>query len=330
MYMYDIIDLKTCFVKWELRRHSKGSRHEQKRLICQEVSAMNTIEVYGEFRLRAIGGGRLKEARLFRSCEITSITNEEVSTLTKTLGIRSIYDMRNRWEVTAKPRAIIPGVRTTACEPSNEHRCKDSSKRLVTGIIGKYGSPEERMKRNYRRYASELLLFGRIIRTIADERTASLVHCAHGKDRTGALCAVVMRVAGAHKDEVMADYLATNIVNADLISCEFKQLSHEMTSTEQAILLSFLEARPAYLNVFFDEIDTLYGSFERYAVEGLRLNSHQIDSIREMAGSTRRSHGNFSQGYLDMTKTARCTSPSLSEASFSLWQKTTRKPGHAI
>ncbi len=42
-----------------------------------------------------------------------------------------------------------------------------------------------------------------------------------------------------------------------------------MTDHERAILLSFLEARPAYLlRAYFDEIDRLYGSFAAYMREG--------------------------------------------------------------
>ena len=37
------------------------------------------------------------------------------------------------------------------------------------------------------------------------------------------------------------------------------------------MLLSFLEARPSYLQSFFDEVETIYGSFDRYVGEGLRL-----------------------------------------------------------
>jgi protein-tyrosine phosphatase len=170
------------------------------------------------------------------------------------------------------------------------------------------------MRKNYRRYAKEFPLFGEIIRSIADERLASLVHCAHGKDRTGALCAVLMRIVGASEDDVMADYLATNIVNADLISHEFKDMSHGMTGAERAILLSFLEARPTYLNVFFDEIDTLFGSFENYIVEGLRLTLRQIDSIREIANPTHTPCANFNQEHLNMDQ---CALPNVSETSFS-------------
>ena len=66
----------------------------------------------------------------------------------------------------------------------------------------------------------------------------------------------------------MEDYLRVNADHADLIAEEAAHLDGGMTDHERAILLSFLEARPAYLRAYFDEIDRLYGRFAAYAREG--------------------------------------------------------------
>ena len=62
---------------------------------------------------------------------------------------------------------------------------------LVAGVIGEYGRPEERMICNYRRYAREFPLMGTVLRTMAAERLPALVHCEHGKDRTGMLLSLI-------------------------------------------------------------------------------------------------------------------------------------------
>ena len=46
--------------------------------------------------------------------------------------------------------------------------------------------------------------------------------------------------------------------------------------------MSFLEARPAYLRAYFDEIDRLYGSFAAYAREGLHLTPEATESLRAL------------------------------------------------
>ena len=53
------------------------------------------------------------------------------------------------------------------------------------------------------RYRTE---FGRAIGAIADAEGAVLFHCAGGKDRTGLIAALLLRLAGAEIDDVASDY----------------------------------------------------------------------------------------------------------------------------
>ena len=80
----------------------------------------------------------------------------------------------------------------------------------------------------------------------------------------------------------MEDYLRVNTDHADLITEEAAHLDGGMTDHERAILMSFLEARPAYLRAYFDEIDRLYGSFAAYLREGLHLTPETIESLRAL------------------------------------------------
>lgn len=244
------------------------------------LAPVSTVEVFGGFRLRSIDGGSLEGARLFRSASLSRITEDEASYLVGELGIRSIYDLRNRWEVASSPEPRIIGAKTVALEPSTDRGRSDASKRLVAGVIGEYGLPEERMVRNYRRYAREFPLMGTVLRTMAAEHLPALVHCEHGKDRTGVLCAVLLRIGGFPEDDIMKAYLATNEVNAQAVACEVSELGQGMSSDERAVLLSFLEARPAYLHAFFDEVDERHGGFATYVRDALRLTPVQVESLR--------------------------------------------------
>jgi len=232
---------------------------------------MTDLETFGGFHLRAVGGGPLVGARVFRSRELSDITPDEVYTLVYELGIRSIYDIRNQWEVAAHPQPYPIGTKTVALEPSSEARRKDAHRRLVAGVIGGYGKPEERMRRNYRRYVSEYPLIGAALRGIASEGVPALLHCVNGKDRSGVMCAMLLAAAGVDRATILADYLATNDIDADDIAAEAAELGRGMTPDEHAILMSFLEARESYLDAFFDEVEVRYGSLETYLTRGLHL-----------------------------------------------------------
>ena len=56
-------------------------------------SAHAAPEAYGASRIRAIGGGPLAGARLFRSCDLSSIDAQEADVIVRLLGVRSIYDI---------------------------------------------------------------------------------------------------------------------------------------------------------------------------------------------------------------------------------------------
>lgn len=95
---------------------------------------------YGDARIRAVGGS-FRDARIFRSRELANLTGEEAAFLSGALGIATIYDLRTAAEVAAHPEPYIVGMRTVALEPSTEHRRKDSDKRLIAGVIERYGVP---------------------------------------------------------------------------------------------------------------------------------------------------------------------------------------------
>ncbi len=245
--------------------------------------ALPLARTFGTARIRGVGGS-FAEARIFRSRELAAITPEEAAFLAQSLGVATVYDLRTASEVAAHPEPYIVGMKTIALTPAAETRRKDADKRLVAGVIGKYGAPEERMSANYRRYVSEYPLVGQALRSMAAEGKPALIHCANGKDRTGVLCATLLRVAGADEDAIMEDYLRVNEDHADLIAAEASRLDAGMTDYEHACLLSFLEARPAYLAAYFDEIDRRYGDFSTYVREGLRLTDEAVASLRALAG----------------------------------------------
>ena len=228
-------------------------------------------ETFGSIRIRPIRGGKLADARLFRSCELSTITVEEATELVEGLGVKTIYDLRNKWEAAANPEPYILGTKTITVRSTSEGHRKNAAERLRAGVIGEYGAPEERMIRNYRKYARDTLPLARVLKTLILDNSAALIHCVNGKDRTGVISAVILRICGLSYDEVMENYLVTNTINKVSIAQEAEELSNNMSSKERAILMSFLEVRPAYLEAFFDEINAQYDTFERYLVDGLHL-----------------------------------------------------------
>ncbi|MEV7403837.1 tyrosine-protein phosphatase [Streptomyces sp. NPDC091267] len=91
----------------------------------------------------------------------------------------------------------------------------------------------------------------------ANTSGATVFHCSAGKDRTGWGTAVLLTLLGVPRATVEADFLASN----------------RYTGDPKAVELSWLRAA-------FAEVDHLYGDFDTYVREGLKLDGATVAALR--------------------------------------------------
>lgn len=66
-----------------------------------------------------------------------------------------------------------------------------------------------------------------LVREVSDEPGATLVHCAAGKDRTGISIALLLRLLGVQRDDVVSDYLLTVEAERDIAARLSRAPGHE-------------------------------------------------------------------------------------------------------
>jgi protein-tyrosine phosphatase len=87
-------------------------------------------------------------------------------------------------------------------------------------------------------------------------------HCGAGKDRTGVLAAVVLKLLGVSDADVVGDYLFTDAVMAEIRD---KVVSHPATTDEVKNLPDFhWWAKPEYMQTFLDGLKNEYGGAAGY------------------------------------------------------------------
>ncbi len=104
---------------------------------------------------------------------------------------------------------------------------------------------------------------------------AILWHCSEGKDRTGIVAALVLEMLGASREDIIEDYLKTNIVNIpkairmrdEVLKTEGKEVAERVYKT--------IIADEAYLSAAFDEMGS------DYIREGLGIDESAILRFRE-------------------------------------------------
>jgi protein-tyrosine phosphatase len=250
----------------------------------------SSVEVSAARNFRDLGGYptadglHLKKGLLYRSDHLkkTSTGDEKVIVA---LGIKTVYDFRSEKERQKAPQTLSKISSLEVVNLPISYAPMDTAltrRKILRGEVEK-GDFHLAMIESYRAYALEYLaelstlLFG-----LSDPSTLpALLHCTHGKDRTGVAVAIILRALEVPQETVMEDYLLSNKFwesEAARLSCFASCASFFRTPRDEVRAL--LEVRPEYLEAAFTAIDEHYGSFENYLGQGLGIDEPTLQRLR--------------------------------------------------
>ena len=202
------------------------------------------------------------------------------------LGVRRVWDLRAESERAVAPAVRIPGARvsvpdeplyvvmragvgTRATRPATGPHDVPSlpgladatlARQLREGDLGRQ-RPGERMANIYASMAEHVEALVPAVHALAFATEPTLVFCSSGKDRTGVACYCAQRVLGATHEEGLADYLATNAVNAQVNGADIVRLAERgVPAWRLEVALSLFLAKEEYLGVFVREVARRYGA----------------------------------------------------------------------
>lgn len=111
---------------------------------------------------------------------------------------------------------------------------------------------------------------------------SSLVHCLAGKDRTGIAVAMAHQLLGVNSDDIMADYLMTNIagnIEGRIESgARLVRKNHGSNISDEAVR-TLMTAHPAWLDAMFAAIRERHGSVREYANVMLGVTPERLVQI---------------------------------------------------
>lgn len=252
------------------------------------VTGDRWIDLDGAANVRDVGGlptadGRATvRRRLIRADNLQDLSARDVEVLVEQFGVRTVADLRSQVEVDAegpgplhrdqrvdvRHLSLFPEVgRTTdvAAEPDpadggvdgsiilpwQQRISEDEQRSEGLGVAGVYlGYLEDR--------ADSII---EALRLIAHSPGATIVHCAAGKDRTGAVVALALAEVGVTRDAIVADYVAS----ADRIHQVFARLDASSTYGEDVRRQPAEEhaPRPETMIRMLDVIDQRWGGVAR-------------------------------------------------------------------
>lgn len=157
----------------------------------------------GAFNFRDLGGLRtgcgqlVRPGVLFRSDTLQALTPADVGHLVETLRLALVIDLRIGHEAVGEGRG-----------PLAQHPVSYLNAPLLDLPVSEL-PPREQSLHFYREHLSSpdspLATVIRVVGALAGQPV--LLHCAAGKDRTGLVIALLLRLIGVDDEEIVADYL---------------------------------------------------------------------------------------------------------------------------
>ncbi|CAN5138106.1 tyrosine-protein phosphatase [soil metagenome] len=248
------------------------------------LATLDNLRDYGDYATAA--SGRVRAGHLFRSAHQARIDDADLAYLGG-LNIGTVVDLRRNIERTKQPSRRPVGWDGAVIESDLDGRGEaphitflksadltpDSGRRFMTALYADMPfSP------------AHIETFGGYFRALADSERPVLIHCAAGKDRTGLLAALTHHVLGVGHDDLMEDYLLTNVA-VDLAGRGASMAIQLEKTIGRAVsenaVVAFLGVEPAYMDAAFTAIDDRYGSIDAYLEQALGVDAALRDRIGE-------------------------------------------------
>jgi len=230
-------------------------------------------------------GRHIKKGVLFRSDKLSELTQDDIKILS-TLKLKRIYDLRNKGEQKKDPDKLPSNQSIQVIAVPFAFEQLDESlmrAKIVGGKLNK-GDTQKLMIESYEIYALDYRKqIALILRGLAESgELPALIHCVHGKDRTGLIIATILEILRVPKDIIMQDYLLTNMFWESETS-RLSTLAHigSLFRTPSSEVRNLMEAKPEYLQGSVHVIKEHYGSIDNYIHEGLGLDDATIEKIRD-------------------------------------------------
>ncbi|WP_306322232.1 MULTISPECIES: tyrosine-protein phosphatase [unclassified Streptomyces] len=249
--------------------------------------AVNVRDVGG---YRALGRGRVRYGLVYRADALCDLTDADVE---RVAGLRlgQVVDFRVPFEVRTDGADRLPaGLAADSRSVSDGGQYE----KLMAAIGSKDpvaqqealgdGKGAAEMRATYRMFVNDAdnrARFGETLRDVARGRSgAVLYHCTSGKDRTGWMTYVLLRLLGVDERDAVGDYLASNSFRAEHDAQVREGLRQAGLMQHPELLIPVQEVRMEYLDAARAEVRREFGSLQRYVTEGLGVDRRAVGVLR--------------------------------------------------
>ncbi|WP_086315502.1 protein-tyrosine phosphatase [Enterococcus sp. 7F3_DIV0205] len=231
----------------------------------------------------AVSNGTLVKDKFFRSGELVNLTSDDIYFVKEVCNIDKIYDFREQKEIVKSPDTDINGV----INQNIDILATATMKNVSFSDMIKNSQDEETIHRKMLDTYREIIVsqsalngYSHFLKDLLASDYGVLFHCFAGKDRTGFGAALILKIAGASDEQVIDDYLRTNIMRKLENERLIEKWKDKLTDQQINALSKALNVNLDYLNYAKKVIIEKYGTFDNYLYDGLNLDNTFIEMFR--------------------------------------------------
>lgn len=249
------------------------------------LTGVHNFRDYGGYA--STNGARLRTGTLFRSAQHQDATADDLTRI-DAIKLNTVIDLRGASERERYPcarpdnfsAAVLFADGETATQLAAPHIEAARNVRTTDDAMNA-------MIAGYRDMPFRPVLVGSTqlyFEALAIREGPSLVHCLAGKDRTGIAVALLHHLLGVNEDDIMADYLLTNVAgNIEgriAAGARLVRKSHGPDISDDAVR-TLMTAHPAWLDAMFAAIRERHGSVRDYADVVLGVSQERLAQIED-------------------------------------------------
>ena len=244
--------------------------------------------------LEAYDGRKMKSARLFRTGNLSMLTEADIELL-RSYNLKRVLDFRTQTVINATPNVKIDGVEyihvpivkelASRVMSKNDYETKTIGEILLRFTADFGGKGHDWMMAFYKDlYSSEYSLSQyKIFFDYLKETTqgATVFHCTAGKDRTGVGAILLLTLLGIKREQIIEDYLKTN--ESAIIDVREAQALGIERGYDREIILDIERVNcvmKEYAEAVFAFIDT-YPTPEAFFKDKMGIDDDYIKSLRD-------------------------------------------------
>jgi protein-tyrosine phosphatase len=264
-----------------MRTASGGKRQVQDRVLPFE--GIHNFRDYGGYGGR--NGAWLKTGMLFRSGQHVDATADDLAAV-GAMNLSAVIDLRGDSERALFPCARPPGfVAEVLFAPGETAGAGFAPHIEAAREVSTAAQAHAAMVLLYKfmPFRPKLIeILQLYFEALGRNGGPTLLHCLAGKDRTGLAAGLLHRLMGVHRDDVMADYMLTNVAGnierriAAGAATVRSNFGHAMDDDAVRTLMS---VNPEFLDTAFFEIERAHGSVDVYARDVLGVSNERLTQI---------------------------------------------------